>query len=569
MLEDGTLKHSVTVAARRGEGGDVRVTAVPGEDIVILHLEDGLSLTLHPEHARDLVLAQSGVTSNRGGGVADAGVSVPLSFRWRGLEQTIPTRSALGRLGGMALNGFEVIADAAKNVFLEQVIGHAQEWVAGRVVDYFDQPGKLREGVYALNREPLPAEFDTTRKVADIPGAASQKLLVLVHGTFSSTSGTFGKLWLNHPQLLERLFSDSTSTSDARAGYGEHVYALDHLTLGRSPLENALTLATALPAGARVHLVTHSRGGLIAEALVRASATGDSNLGVFGGDEYRKHREDAQALIEAVRGRHIVVERVVRVACPARGTLLASKRVDAYVSVLRWALNHAGITPAGELLGFLNGVARYRVDPDVIPGLAAQVPGNPFVQWLHDVERPADGELRVVAGDVAGESITSWIKTLLSDAFYWTDNDFVVQTSSMYGGTPRRITSSFQLNRGGAVSHFAYFVNKDSATAIVDALTADTPADFQAIGKLSYAGQGLVGRSRGGSFHRTGSAAARRHRRARGVRQPPQGRQGPPLAGLARGESDSAPGIQRRTDRAGWPGRNVVRAAASRAGGEP
>ena len=32
------------------------------------------------------------------------------------------------------------------------------------------------------------------------------------------------------------------------------------------------------------------------------------------------------------------VERVVRVACPARGTLLASKRLDAYLSVLQWGL---------------------------------------------------------------------------------------------------------------------------------------------------------------------------------------------------------------------------------------
>jgi len=80
---------------------------------------------------------------------------------------------------------------------------------ARQVVDYFDQPEKLREGVYALNRESLPTEFDTKRKVADIPAAANQKLLVLVHGPFSSTSGTFGKLWTKHPQLIDTLFSGS------------------------------------------------------------------------------------------------------------------------------------------------------------------------------------------------------------------------------------------------------------------------------------------------------------------------------------------------------------------------
>jgi hypothetical protein len=87
------------------------------------------------------------------------------------------------------------------------------------------------------------------------------------------------------------LFSDPKSS-----GYGDRVYALDHLTLSRSPLENALTLVSALPVGARVHLVTHSRGGLVAEALVRGSADIDSNLRVFAGDEYRQHRQDAQNL---------------------------------------------------------------------------------------------------------------------------------------------------------------------------------------------------------------------------------------------------------------------------------
>jgi hypothetical protein len=30
---------------------------------------------------------------------------------------------------------------------------------------------------------------------------------------------------------------------------------------------------------------------------------------------------------------------VVRVACPARGTLLASRRLDTYLSVLKWGLD--------------------------------------------------------------------------------------------------------------------------------------------------------------------------------------------------------------------------------------
>ena len=82
-------------------------------------------LTLHPEHARELIVAQTGIAAARAGGAAD-GVLVPPSFQWRGLEQTIPTRSGLSRLGGLALRGFEVITDAAKDVFTEAVTGKAR-----------------------------------------------------------------------------------------------------------------------------------------------------------------------------------------------------------------------------------------------------------------------------------------------------------------------------------------------------------------------------------------------------------------------------------------------------------
>ena len=80
------------------------------------------------------------------------------------------------------------------------------------------------------------------------------------------------------------------------------------------------------------------------------------------------------------------------------------------------------------------------------------------------------GELRVVAGDIEANSIGSWLKALLSDAFYWTDNDLVVHTRSMYGGTLRNDgAATFVLDRGGKVSHFNYFANERTAKAITAA----------------------------------------------------------------------------------------------------
>ena len=312
-------------------------------------------------------------------------------------------------------------------------------------------------------------------------------MLVLLHGTFSDTNGTFSKLWTQHPQHVQALFQ----------AYGGQVYALEHETLGTSPIGNALRLVRALPQGARLHLVSHSRGGLVAEALARVCAPDDRGLEqaetLFAKPEYAAQLQELKDLVALAAQKRIVVERSARVGCPARGTLLASKRLDAYLSVFKWALELAGVPVAPELVEFIGDVVQHRANPMEMPGLAALMPNSPFVQWLHTVEERIPGELRVIAGDVQGDSVVSWLKTLLADSFFWTDNDFVVQTRSMYGGAPRRAGASFVLDQGGNVSHFNYFSNPRTAEAIVNALVQDAPQGFRTIGPLSWAGESPTG----------------------------------------------------------------------------
>ena len=182
------------------------------------------------------------------------------------------------------------------------------------------------------------------------------------------------------------------------------------------------------------------------------------------------------------------MDRIVRVGCPIRGTLLASKRLDAYLSVLKWTMDVAGWGIAGEVVDFLGAVAHQRFEAEMLPGLAAQVPLSPLVQWLHADPAPIAGDLRVVSGDVQGDSVLTWIKTLMADGFYWTDNDIVVQTRSMYGGARRLGTAMFRLDRGGKVLHTRYFAKDRVAEPIFRALVEERPQGFQTIGPLSWAG---------------------------------------------------------------------------------
>ena len=493
----GSVKTSVRVGAQRGGVEPVRVSARPGDDVVVLSIANGPTLYLHPEDARDLMRAQSaGATRGTVNAADDNEVLVSAQLGWPGLEAGATRGTTRGWMGQAVLSAFEVITGLAKD---------PARLAAAAVTKRVD--GAVEAGVYELSADALPETLKGSDLRRDAVAAAPDggAMLVLVHGTFVDTVSTFGKLWTLHPQTVRELFQH----------YGNQVYALDHPTMGQSPITNALTLVRAMPAGARLHLLTHSRGGLVAEVLARVCGgkpPSTDELALFAGAAYSQQRADLQALAKEALAKGLKIERVVRVACPARGTLLASRRFDAYLSVLKWGLELGAVPVAPQLVDFLHEVARRRADPAELPGIEAMMPDSPLVKWLNGGSDGIPGELRVVAGDMEGDSIGSWVKTLLSDAFYWTDNDLVVQTRSMYGGAPRAATAtgagaSFLLDRGAKVSHFNYFANERTVKAIAGALLEAAPADFATIGPLSWAGQDASGtraakavaRSRGGA----------------------------------------------------------------------
>src|SRR5512133_857513 len=319
----GTVKASVRLGAQRGGAPAQSVTARTGEDVVVLTVANGPTLVLHPENARLLLQSQAGAGTR---GAADNVVSARLAWP---TPATAATRGLLrGGQGDATLAAFQVLTGTGKYL--------AADLATAAITRRLD--GVVEEGLYPLPAEGPLAALKGSGTRQDTVGAPANgaPLLVLVHGTFVDTVSTFGKLWTGHPDAVRALFS----------AYGERVFALDHPTLGASPIANALALARAMPAGARVHLLTHSRGGLVAEVLARACGGGpltQAELALFPGERYATHRADLKALVKMAQAKGLRVERMVRVACPSRGTLLASKRLDAYLSVLQWRLQLAGV----------------------------------------------------------------------------------------------------------------------------------------------------------------------------------------------------------------------------------
>ena len=242
----GSVKALVRVGTQRDGATPVRVTARPGEDIVVLTIANGPTLVLHPQDARDLMQSQAGAgTRSASATPGSAGeVLVNAQLGWPGLEAGATRGAARGWMGQALLSAFAVVTD----LVADPAVSLATASVTQRV------DGGVDAGVYLLSADALPARLKGhTQKLAQVPAAPDGgPLLVLVHGTFVDTVATFGSLWTRHPATVRRLF----------ARYQNRVYALDHPTLGSSPIGNALTLVQALPDGARLHLLTHSRGGL-------------------------------------------------------------------------------------------------------------------------------------------------------------------------------------------------------------------------------------------------------------------------------------------------------------------
>jgi CHAT domain len=512
-LSRGQVAHALRFRSlapsrdRAGGGAAARARAVAGRDVVVLHLEQGLDLWLHPAHAAALLQggslpgpASPSATPSRGGAAAPASVQVPPTLRWPGAPRQ--RDGLLAKVKQVALEGLDVITGAVVDIAVDA----AAETVAETAGQWLDS--RIQPGVYALSADALrplgqgqgqsqgqaSGDAKAHKPLSLLPqaDATDAPLLVFVHGTFSSTARAFDDLWSQHRlAVIERLFKH----------YGGRVYGFEHPTLTVSPVANALALAQTLPEGAVLHLLTHSRGGLVAEVLATVAADPAAALNRLGLLHPRDH-DALKALATCVVQKNIRVDKIVRVACPAKGTTLASGRLDAYLSVFSWCLRLAGLPAVPGLVDFTAAVAQHALDESNLPGLEAMTPGSPLVTWLS--QGVATDRLRVIAGDIEGSaadeafSFKAWVKRLLSDAYYWEDNDLVVQTQSMYGGAQRQQPALFFLHQGPDVSHLRYFSNKKTAEMLARALVEDRPAGFLTMSDEQRRGEDDMARRKSG-----------------------------------------------------------------------
>ena len=372
-------------------------------------------------------------------------------------------------------------------------------------------------GLYAwdpLSHEGPPDLFNADDRLTLVEDGYEDPYLILLHGTASHTKAGFGalaepdnralwaELFSHYKTAKRRTLEPSDDTEGHLLRRNPRVLAFDHHTLTKTPVENALDLVRSLPINARVHLLTYDSGGLIGELICRGARTSGppfdaEDFSIFkrrsGIDSLVDRTTDEKNLRELsceLRQKKIIVERFVRIACPARGTTLArlltsdnsvdtartNPRLDRYGSAI---LNGMQSVPAVRLSRrfrftktFFLTALKAKASPTEVPGLEAIMPSSPFIAMLNRPDVEADADLTIIAGDVVGTGFFGRLKGLISERIQRAHHDLIVNSDAMYGGVRRRAQRARHFfHRAPEVNHFNYLRNTTTSRKIVKALT--------------------------------------------------------------------------------------------------
>ncbi len=311
------------------------------------------------------------------------------------------------------------------------------------------------------------------RPAANVPD--DEPILVFIHGEAASAQGSFGQL-LDQP---------NAEREQLRAHYRGRLYAFQYRSITQHPAAAAVTLLRAMPSGARVHLVTHSGGGLVGELLClgQGVASVPVNEAFQNTDEAGGPWNDLLNTLAHDRGTRI--ERFIRIACPAAGTPIFERSIERGVSLM-------GLVPGiGWALSLIPGLDRLLSDPQASPGLAALSPQSELITRLNQ-GITTHAPLTVVAGVAQSGGALSklgrWAQRFITglDGAAKGD-DLVVPLHSAFGGLERVQGVDYLIAEGPEVSHFNFLRNEATRRAIVAALLQPegTPAGFKHADSLS------------------------------------------------------------------------------------
>lgn len=412
-------------------------------------------------------------------------------YSWRYGTEVAPAARATARRGNVAIPATRTIefdlgsggtgstagharARRARGPLAGTIVGRVRGWVfkfvarfaAEKVVAAMER--KQRVGlVWMKGGDPLKWRPINALRDVPLPTDRTPQILLFVHGTFSSTLGSFGPLG---PTVWGRQFlATAAERYDAIIGF-------DHRTLADDPLQNAVQLLDRLEDSSLTALdvdaIAYSRGGLVLRSLI----------------EY---------LLPSVRQR-VKVRRAVFVAATNNGTVLADPKNWKQLIDLSTNLVAAGARalaffapPAtlavgianhaiGSIGAFVKAMATVALEKNHVPGIAAMMPTGPFVTEINRAQpgQPMAAESMYYAVtsdfDVRGvkegsaeipPGLVKWLADVLVDAeMKGAANDLVVNNDSTITIDPNAgvfIKDHKHFDTNPNIYHTVFFTRKE------------------------------------------------------------------------------------------------------------
>jgi hypothetical protein len=517
--------------ARRGglPKGPIPITpaAAPGEDpVVAAMLEQDLVLVqtfdVAPTPAARTRATPSAAPSRLTIDVEENEDSVILfeqdgvySWRYPELAKTVapaarrgPVRTPAKRRVEFDLNvepSPDPAARARRGPVADFVIGKVRTYVfrfvariaVGATIDFLER--KARTGLVHIDVDD-PKQWKPIERLGELPLPTDRpaRILLMVHGTFSTTLGSYGALGVTKwgRAFLER----ARSRYDAIIGY-------DHRTLSRNPLENAEDLLGRLEQtnapSLDIDAVAFSRGALVLRSLIeyllpsaslRARVKRAVFVGATNAGTHLATRQNWERLIDLTTNLVAAGSRVISIYAPAA---LAA-------TIVRESIDTLG--------ALVKAVTAQAVDEDTVPGLAAMVPNGRFVTEINTTQpgqpTAADSLYYSVSSDfdVTGlrdgggsaqfsARLARWAADALVDAAVNEPNDLVVHVASMssidaaVGGF---VKEKLDLGRNPHVYHTIYFTREEVVRAMTVWLSLDALAGAEAPRRRGAASDRLI-----------------------------------------------------------------------------
>jgi hypothetical protein len=284
----------------------------------------------------------------------------------------------------------------------------------------------------------------TDLTAADWERLAKGRVLLFVHGTFSTTEGAFGGL----PQATRQTLYDR---------YGGRVIAYDHPTIADDPFTNARRFFELVDGRAlELDIVCHSRGGLVSRSI--AERPGDlANVGP-----------------------KVHVRQVVLVGVLSNGTILADathwgELADRFTILLR-LVPAPGVVDALETVLTVVKAIAMPIAQD-LEGLDAMAPTSEYLQHLNTGPKKAgDPTYRVIGSNFepSDPDLKAWLNDEIRDGlFTQLPNDMMVTINSMSaangsGRFPIAAADCRSFEPQDAVEHANYFGQPRTSEWLLD-----------------------------------------------------------------------------------------------------